>query len=87
MEMELIGGVITDNAYNRLPDSQRKISFQSSDQKPKTSATADDYQANSRIYRQYIQNFSVETTPPVLLSINGDMPEGNVDGELGIYLK
>ena len=36
-DMQLVGGVITDNAYNRLPDSQRKILSQASGQ-----ASADD---------------------------------------------
>lgn len=80
-DIQLVGGVITDNAFNRLSDTQRRISSQASGQ-----ASADDL-AKKDIYHQYTQNFSVETSPPVLISINGNLPEGNVDGTLKICLK
>jgi hypothetical protein len=58
-DLELVGGIITDNSFNMMPDERRKINFD----------TSSDNNINA-VYRSYTQNFRVETTPPVLLDIN-----------------
>lgn len=77
-EMELVGGIITDNAYNMMPEEYRKISFDS-----KTGSSL------NTIYRKYFQNFKAETTAPVLLEVNGRTPDGLISQstDLGLYLK
>ncbi|HWQ30091.1 MAG TPA: hypothetical protein VN549_03800, partial [Negativicutes bacterium] len=77
-EMELIGGIITDNAYNMMPEEYRKISFDSN----KGSGL-------NTIYRKYFQNFKAETSAPVLLEVNGRDPDGLISesADLGLYLK
>lgn len=77
-EMELQGGIITDNAYNMMPDEKRKISFDSN---------ADS--GINTLYRKYFQNFIVETAAPVLVDINGRNPDGLISAstDLGLYLK
>lgn len=75
-DMKLVGGVITDNSYNMMPDDRRSLTFDSAS-------------TEKNIYRSYSQNFAVETTPPVLLNISGNVPEGMIDDVrlLGLYLK
>lgn len=77
-EMELVGGIITDNAYNPMPAEYRKITFDSN------TGTG-----INTIYRKYVQNFNVETTAPVLLEINGRTPDGLIEQntQLPLYLK
>jgi hypothetical protein len=77
-DLELVGGIITDNSFNMMPDERRKINFD----------TSSDNNINA-VYRSYTQNFRVETTPPVLLDINGKTPDGEINpgSELDIYFK
>ena len=77
-EMVLEGGVITDNAFNPMPNEYRIISFASG------SASG-----VSNVYRIYTRDFRVETTAPVLLEINGGLPEGTLDRSqtLPLYFK
>ncbi|HOJ12243.1 MAG TPA: hypothetical protein PK733_16870, partial [Clostridiales bacterium] len=77
-DLELVGGIITDNSFNMMPDGRRKINFD----------TSSDNNINA-VYRSYAQNFRVETTPPVLLDINGKTPDGEINpgSELEIYFK
>ncbi|NLK35816.1 MAG: hypothetical protein GX301_10345 [Gracilibacteraceae bacterium] len=76
-EMVLEGGVITDNAFNPMPNEYRTISFDSSSG------------SGFGIFRTYTQDFKVETTAPVLLEINGGLPEGTLDRfqTLPLYFK
>ncbi|HQL35293.1 MAG TPA: DUF5011 domain-containing protein [Bacillota bacterium] len=77
-EMVLEGGVITDNAFNPMPNEYRTISFAS-----------DAASGVSKIYRTFTRDFRVETTAPVLLEINGGLPEGTLDRfqTLPLYFK
>lgn len=77
-EMTLEGGIITDNSFNAMSDSCRIISF---DSKSGDSLNT--------IYRKYTRNFNVETSPPVLLEINGGEPDGKIDQftKLKLYFK
>lgn len=77
-DLELAGGIITDNSFNMMPDERRKINFD----------TSSDNSINA-VYRSYTQNFRVETTPPSLLDVNGKTPDGEISAgsDLDIYLK
>lgn len=77
-EMVLEGGVITDNAFNPMPNEYRTISFASG------SASG-----VSNVYRTYTRDFRVETAAPVLLEINGKLPEGPIalNQQLPLYFK
>lgn len=76
-EMVMEGGVITDNAFNPMPNEYRTISFDSSSG------------SGFGIFRTYTRDFKVETTAPVLLEINGGLPEGPIDlnQQVPLYLK
>lgn len=74
-EMELEGGIITDNSFNMIPDGCRKIRFDSNSEG-----------GLNTVYRSYIQNFRVETTPPVLLEINGRNPDGQISENTDLEL-
>lgn len=75
-EMEIIGGIVTDNSYNMMQDVSRKISFES-----------DSDTSINTIYRS--GNFRVETIPPVMLDIDGRIPDGQIsqDTVLDLYFK
>ena len=75
-EMDIIGGIVTDNSYNMMQDVSRKISFES-----------DSDTSINTIYRS--GNFRVETIPPVLLDIDGRIPDGQIsqDTVLDLYFK
>lgn len=77
-EMVLEGGVITDNAFNPMPNEYRTISFASGSGS-----------GVSSVYRTYTRDFQVETAAPVLLEINGTLPEGPIalNQQLPLYLK
>ncbi|HPL53993.1 MAG TPA: hypothetical protein PLW11_07615, partial [Bacillota bacterium] len=77
-EMTLEGGIITDNSFNAMSDSCRVISFDSKSES-----------GLNNIYRKYTRNFNVETSPPVLLEINGGEPDGQIDQftKLKLYFK
>jgi len=77
-EMVLEGGVITDNAFNPMPNECRTISFASGSGS-----------GAGNIYRTYTRDFKVETTAPVLLEINGKLPEGPIalNQQVPLYLK
>lgn len=77
-EMVLEGGVITDNAFNPMPNEYRIISFAS-----------DAASGTSKVYRTLTRDFRVETAAPVLLEINGGLPEGPLvhNQQLDLYFK
>ncbi|HWR62165.1 MAG TPA: hypothetical protein VN580_11170, partial [Clostridia bacterium] len=77
-EMVLEGGVITDNAFNPMPNEYRTISFDSGSGS-----------GVSNVYRTYTRDFKVETAAPVLLEINGKPPEGPIalGQQVPLYLK
>ncbi|HOE57910.1 MAG TPA: hypothetical protein PLI20_10005, partial [Bacillota bacterium] len=74
-EMELEGGIITDNSFNMMPDGCKKIRFDSNSEG-----------GMNTVYRSYLQNFRVETTPPVLMEINGRSPEGQISENTDLEL-